>query len=56
MTATTMMTPREQLRALLQELNFKGMARVLDDELDAAERDAAPVVEVLRRLLTEQAL
>jgi DNA replication protein DnaC len=56
MTATAMMTPREQLRALLQELNFKGMARVLDDELDGAERDALPVAEVLRRLLTEQAL
>src|SRR5438105_7818640 len=56
MTATTTMTPREQLRALLQELNFKGMTRVLDDELDAAERDAVPVAEVLRRLLTEQAL
>lgn len=51
-----MATPREQLRALLQELNFKGMARVLDDELDGAERDALPVAEVLRRLLTEQAL
>jgi DNA replication protein DnaC len=57
MTATTtMMTPREQLRALVQELNFKGMARVLDDELDAAERQAMPVAEVLRRLLTQQAL
>ena len=56
MTATTMTTPREQLRALVQELNFKGMARVLDEELDAAERNAAPVVEVLQRLLTEQAL
>jgi DNA replication protein DnaC len=57
MTATTMMmTPREQLRALVQELNFKGMARVLDDELDAAERQATPVAEVLRRLLTQQAL
>lgn len=51
-----MMTPREQLRALVQELNFKGMARVLDDELDAAERQAMPVAEVLRRLLTQQAL
>jgi len=56
MTATTMTPPREQLRALVQELNFKGMARVLDEELDAAERNAAPVVEVLQRLLTEQAL
>ena len=51
-----MTTTREQLRALLQELNFKGMARALDDELDAAEREARPVAEVLRRLLTEQAL
>lgn len=49
-------TPREQLRALLQELNFKGMARALDDELDAAEHQARPAAEVLRRLLTEQAL
>ena len=59
MTATTTMTTtptREQLRALLQELNFKGMARALDDELDAAEREARPVAETLRRLLTEQAL
>jgi len=50
------MTPREQLRALVQELNFKGMARILDDELEGAERNATPVAEVLRRLLTEQAL
>lgn len=53
---TTTTTTREQLRALLQELNFKGMARALDDELDAAEREARPAAEVLRRLLTEQAL
>jgi DNA replication protein DnaC len=51
-----MTTAREQLRALVQELNFKGMARVLDDELDGAERNAAPLAEVLRRLLTAQAL
>jgi DNA replication protein DnaC len=51
-----MTTTREQLRALLQELNFKGMARALDDELDAADREARPAAEVLRRLLTEQAL
>ena len=31
------------------------MARVLDDELDRAERDAVPAAEVLQRLLTEQA-
>jgi DNA replication protein DnaC len=51
-----MTTTREQLRTLLQELNFKGMVRALDDELDAAEREVRPVAEVLRRLLTEQAL
>ena len=51
-----MTNSREPLRALLQELNFKGMARALDDELDRAEHDALPAAEVLRRLLTEQAL
>jgi DNA replication protein DnaC len=55
-TTTMTTTTREQLRALLQELNFKGMARALDDELDAADREARPVAETLRRLLTEQAL
>jgi len=47
-------TTREKLRALLGELNLKGMARVLDDELDRAERQAEPVADVLQRLLTEQ--
>jgi DNA replication protein DnaC len=56
MTSNREPTPREPLRALLQELNFKGMARALDDELDAADREARPAAEVLRRLLTEQAL
>ena len=51
MTATTMtITTREKLRALLGELNLKGMARVLDDELDRAERQAEPVADVLQRL------
>ena len=27
----------------MQELNFKGMARVLDDKLEGAERNATPV-------------
>ena len=48
-------TTRERLHALLHELNFKGMQRVLDAELDRAERDAAPAAEVVQRLLTEQA-
>ena len=49
------MTTREQLQALLSELNLKGMARVLDDELDRAQAKAEPVSDVLRRLLAEQA-
>lgn len=45
---------REVLHALLQELKFKGMARVLDCELDRAERDGVPGVELVHRLLSEQ--
>jgi DNA replication protein DnaC len=52
MTAPT----REQLHALLQETNLKGMARALDAELDRAEAQAAPAAEILHRLLTEHAL
>ena len=52
-TATT--TPREALHALLQELNFKGMARVLDSELDRAERNGVSCAELVQRLLGEQA-
>jgi DNA replication protein DnaC len=47
---------REQLHALLSELNLQGMERALDAELDRAETQAAPAVEILHRLLTEQAL
>ena len=52
---TTPLTTRERLHALLHELNFKGMERVLDAELDRAERDAAPAAELVQRLLIEQA-
>jgi DNA replication protein DnaC len=52
---TTPPTTRERLHALLHELNFKGMARVLDAELDRAERQAVPAAELVHRLLTEQA-
>ena len=55
MARTTHLTTRERLHALLHELNFKGMASVLDAELDRAERDAVPVAEVVQRLLAEQA-
>lgn len=52
---TTAPTPREGLHALLQELNFKGMTRVLDAELDRAERDGVSCAELVHRLLSEQA-
>jgi DNA replication protein DnaC len=51
----TPQTTRERLHALLHELNFKGMQRVLDAELDQAERNCVPAAEVVQRLLTEQA-
>jgi DNA replication protein DnaC len=52
---TTPPPTRERLHALLHELNFKGMARAIDAELDRAERDAAPALELVQRLLVEQA-
>jgi DNA replication protein DnaC len=55
MAKTTPPTTRERLHALLHELNFKGMARVLDAELDRAEAQAVPAAEVVQRLLAEQA-
>ena len=55
MAKTTAVTTRERLHALVHELNFKGMARVLDAELDRAERDAVPAAELVQRLLAEQA-
>jgi len=55
MAKTTPLTTRERLHALVHELNFKGMERVLDAELDRAERDAAPAADVVQRLLAEQA-
>jgi DNA replication protein DnaC len=52
---STHLTTREQLHALLHELNFKGMERVLDAELDRSEREGAPAAELVQRLLAEQA-
>jgi DNA replication protein DnaC len=46
---------RESIHALLHELNFKGMERVLDSELDRAERDGVPAAELVQRLLGVQA-
>ncbi len=45
---------REQLHQLLATLRFHGMAQVLDDCLDQAEKDAQPVAQVLLRLLQEE--
>lgn len=52
---TALPVQREALHALLQELKLKGMARVLDSELERAERDAIPGMELVQRLLSEQA-
>ncbi len=46
---------RESIHALLHELNFKGMQRVLDSELERCERDGIPAAELVQRLLGEQA-
>jgi hypothetical protein len=48
--ATPLTTP-ERLHALVHELNYKDMQRVLDAELDRVERDATPAAELLQRLL-----
>jgi DNA replication protein DnaC len=50
-----MTTTRDQLRALLAQLHFHGMARALDIELDRAEREASPAPELIHRLLSAQA-
>lgn len=46
---------REQLRNLIHQMRLGCMERVLDAELDRAEREGTPSAEVLFRLLTEQA-
>lgn len=42
---------REPLKALIAQMRWSGMERVLDEELDLAERQGTPVPEVLFRLL-----
>lgn len=46
---------RDELRTLLAQLRFNGMARALDAELDRAEREATPAPELLLRLLSAEA-
>ena len=55
MTKTTPQTTREAVHALLHELNLKGMTRVLQAELERVERSGAPAIELVQRLLAEQA-
>lgn len=45
---------RNELRAIIETLKLRGLAHVLDAELDRAEREATPVPEVLYRLLVEE--
>ena len=42
---------RERLQAVIAQMRWSGMAAVLDEELDRAERQGTPVPEVLFRLL-----
>ena len=44
----------EKLYSLLTQLRLKGFAGALDEELQRAEKEAAPVSEVLHRLLLEE--
>ena len=55
MTKTTPQTTREAVHALLHELNLKGMTRVLDGEIERSERNGASAIELVQRLLAEQA-
>ena len=46
---------RDQLKSLLTQLRFHGMAAALDAEIDRAEREATPGCDLLYRLLREEA-
>jgi DNA replication protein DnaC len=45
---------RKKIQQILDELRLKGMAEALDRELDRAEKNGAPVTQVLHRLLREE--
>jgi DNA replication protein DnaC len=45
---------RNELRTLIETLKLRGMAGVLDAELDRAEREASPLAEVIYRLLAQE--
>lgn len=44
----------DTLHHLLADLRLRGMAQVLDRELQRAEKEATPISEVLHRLLTQE--
>ena len=44
---------RERLHEQLTQLRLRGIERVLDGELDRAEREGSPLAEVISRLLAE---
>ena len=46
---------RDKLRTLIDAMRLRGMARVLDAELDRAEREGIAAPELLYRLLAEEA-
>ena len=45
---------RERLKALIAQMRWSGMAAVLDEELDRAERQGTPLPEVLVRLFSAE--
>ena len=45
---------REKIRELLDSLGFKGIAQILDQELDRTEREGTAVSEVLYRVLLKE--
>lgn len=45
---------RERLKALIAQMRLSGMAAVIDEELDRAEREGTPIPEVLFRLLSAE--
>jgi DNA replication protein DnaC len=45
---------KDGLHPLLAKLKFRGMAQVLDDEIQRAQRDGSPIPEVIYRLLMEE--
>ena len=45
----------DQLRALIVQLRFHGMEAALDGEIERAERAGVPAVELLHRMLREEA-